>query len=110
MFIPDLIGVFVHKFKSSTQQLLLAYEWDEKSEVIGKHFSQFIPTKSAKEFSHLLERITNGETISNLKTDRLTKSGETAEQLISINPIFDKNEIAGLEGFILDLKHTEELK
>lgn len=30
----DLIGVFVYKFKSSTQQLLLAYEWDEESRTL----------------------------------------------------------------------------
>lgn len=36
----DLIGVFVHKFKSSGQQFLLAYEWDEDSRtllMIGVH-------------------------------------------------------------------------
>lgn len=36
----DLSGVFVYKFKSSTQLLLLAYEWDEESRtllMIGVH-------------------------------------------------------------------------
>lgn len=47
----DLIGVFVHKFKSSTQQLLLAYEWDEKSRtllMIGIHENFYRDLKKNK--------------------------------------------------------------
>ena len=30
----ELIGVYVYKFKSSHQKLLLAYEWDEKTKTL----------------------------------------------------------------------------
>jgi len=47
----DLIGVFVYKFKSSTQQLLLAYEWDEESRtllMIGVHENFYRDLKKNK--------------------------------------------------------------
>lgn len=47
----DLIGVFVYKFKSSTQQLLLAYEWDEESRtllMIGVHENFYRNLKKSK--------------------------------------------------------------
>lgn len=47
----DLIGVFVYKFKSSTQLLLLAYEWDEESRtllMIGVHENFYREVKNYK--------------------------------------------------------------
>lgn len=47
----DLLGVFVYKFKSSTQQLLLAYEWDEESRtllMIGVHENFYRDLKKNK--------------------------------------------------------------
>jgi len=47
----DLIGVFVYKFKSSTQLLLLAYEWDEESRtllMIGVHENFYREIKNYK--------------------------------------------------------------
>ena len=47
----DLIGVYVYKFKSSTQQLLLAYEWDEDSRtllMIGVHENFYKDLKNFK--------------------------------------------------------------
>jgi mRNA interferase RelE/StbE len=47
----DLIGVYVYKFKSSTQQLLLAYEWDDESRtllMIGVHENFYREIKKSK--------------------------------------------------------------
>ena len=47
----DLLGIFVYKFKSSTQQLLLAYEWDESSRtllMIGIHENFYRNLKNYK--------------------------------------------------------------
>ncbi|MFT6630457.1 MAG: mRNA-degrading endonuclease RelE of RelBE toxin-antitoxin system [Bacteriovoracaceae bacterium] len=47
----DLIGVYVYKFKTSTQQLLLAYEWDEESRtllMIGVHENFYREIKNYK--------------------------------------------------------------
>ncbi len=47
----DLIGVFVYKFKSTTKQLLLAYEWDEESRtllMIGVHENFYREVKNYK--------------------------------------------------------------
>lgn len=47
----DLIGVFVYKFKSSTQLFLLAYEWDEESRtllMIGVHENFYREVKNYK--------------------------------------------------------------
>lgn len=47
----DLIGVYVYKFKSSTQQLLLAYEWDEDTRtllMIGVHENFYKDLKNYK--------------------------------------------------------------
>jgi mRNA-degrading endonuclease RelE of RelBE toxin-antitoxin system len=47
----DLIGIYVYKFKSSTQQLLLAYEWDEESRtllMIGVHENFYREIKKSK--------------------------------------------------------------
>jgi len=47
----DLLGVFVYKFKSSSQLLLLAYEWDEESRtllMIGVHENFYRDLKKNK--------------------------------------------------------------
>lgn len=47
----DLLGVYVHKFKPSTQLLLLAYEWDEESRtllMIGVHENFYRDLKKHK--------------------------------------------------------------
>lgn len=47
----DLLGVYVYKFKSSTQLLLLAYEWDEVSRtllMIGVHENFYRDLKKNK--------------------------------------------------------------
>lgn len=47
----DLLGVYVHKFKSSTQLLLIAYEWDEESRtlfMIGIHENFYRDLKKNK--------------------------------------------------------------
>ena len=47
----DLLGVYVHKFKSSAQLLLLAYEWDEESRtllMIGVHENFYRDLKKNK--------------------------------------------------------------
>lgn len=47
----DLLGVYVYKFKSSKQLLLLAYEWDEESRtllMIGVHENFYRDLKKIK--------------------------------------------------------------
>jgi|LGVE01.1.fsa_nt_gb PAS domain S-box-containing protein len=83
---------------------LTLYKWKEKSDVIGKHFSQFRPADSVSDFNKLLEEVISGETISSIKTDRLCSDGTIGQQILSANPIFKNNKITGMEGFILDLK------
>ncbi|MEN8137824.1 MAG: cytochrome b/b6 domain-containing protein [Bacteroidota bacterium] len=87
---------------------LKLYKWDLKSEVIGKHFSQFRPSDSAKDFSSLLEEVISGETISSIKTDRLCSDNSIGQQILSANPTYKGSRINGMEGFILDLTQLEE--
>lgn len=79
------------------------YKYDSKSEVIGKHFSQFRPKDAVKDFQDIFNKIISGTPISSAKVPRLCKDGSVKYQLVSVNPFYQGDKIKGMEGFILDL-------
>lgn len=82
---------------------LKLYKWDNKNEVIGKHFSQFRTTETIEAFSGLFEKVMSGDTISSFKTNRVCKDGSVGDQILSASPTYKVSRINGMEGFILDI-------
>ncbi len=78
------------------------YKYDSKDEIIGKHYSMsrtkedFIPLKES------FERVLKGETIPFGITRRHCKDGSIGYHHITMTPVYDGDEIVGVEGFIVD--------
>ena len=78
------------------------YKYDSKEEIIGKHYSMsrtkedFIPLKKS------FERVLSGETIPFGITRRHCKDGSIGYHQITMTPVYEGEEIIGVEGFIVD--------
>jgi PAS domain S-box-containing protein len=58
-------------------------------EVIGKHVSMLAPADRSREIQQILERLSRGEDIRNLRTKRVTRDGRTLDVWLSISPVRD---------------------
>ena len=82
---------------------LRIYKYDDKSEVIGKHYSISRLPKDIGTTNELVEKVIKGETLSSIVATRKCKDGSVGEHVLSANPIFDCDNIVGIEGFIMDI-------
>jgi len=91
-------------FKDVNNAWLSLYKYDSKDEIIGKHYSCSRDEKGIKDLDDVFNRVTkNGETISSRIAIRKCKDGTIGKHLLSANPIYKKDKIIGMEGFILNL-------
>jgi PAS domain S-box-containing protein len=78
-----------------------------KEEMIGKNIKLIIPLKNVNELKIINETCEKGNTIHNLETERITKSGELIHVALSFFPI--KNEggkVVGIASIDKDLTET----
>ena len=91
-------------FEEANKAWLTLYKYDNKDEVIGKHYSFSRDEKDLKDLDSIFNRVTtNGETISSSIATRKCKDGTIGKHILSANPIYKNDKIIGMEGFILNL-------
>ncbi len=86
---------------------LKMYKCVDKENVIGKHYSLSRQEKDLKEADEIFKTVLSGKTISSKIVTRRCKDGTTAKQVLSANPVYDCDNIIGVEGFIIDLPGLE---
>lgn len=88
---------------------LRMYHCQDKTRVIGKHFSHTRDEKNLKELEELVNRVMGGEFITGHPVTRKTFDDLEGKHLLSANPIVEEGKITGMEGFILDIRERDEL-
>ncbi len=88
---------------------LTMYHCKERDNVIGKHYALTRDKKNLTELDLLVNRVLQGEVITGIPVMRKCFDGSKGKHILSANPVVDGGEIVGIEGFILDIKETEEL-
>jgi len=87
---------------------LSLYKYDDKTEVIGKHFTITRKPVEVEQLENTFKKVMKGETISGKLSSRRCKDGSTGKHILSANPIYIGNKIVGMEGFILDISDLEK--
>ncbi len=85
------------------------YKCKDRSEVIGKHYSETRDEKHLSEMDDIFRRVLNGETLTGVPVVRKCFDGSTGKHILSANPVYEDGEIAGIEGFVLNIDETEAL-
>ena len=86
---------------------LQMYKYENRDEIIGRHFSVTRPVSEVKKLETTFARVMEGEMISGNIATRRCKDGTTAKHILSANPILIGDRIAGMEGFILDISNLD---
>ncbi len=84
IFSKDLDGYIISWNKGA--KLMYGYSAEE---IIGRHISTLVPQELTEEFSSIMLKIKNGESISNLETIRVKKDKEKINVSLTISPIRD---------------------
>ena len=84
------------------------YKLDTKDEVIGRHFSLCRETKDLEELQDIVNQVMTGKIISNRIVTRKCKDDSVGKHILSANPIYENDQIIGIEGFILDITGLNE--
>lgn len=79
------------------------YKLDSEDEIIGRHFSLCRDSKDLKTLQDIVDMVMAGKTISNRVATRKCKDDSIGKHILSANPIYENDEIVGMEGFILDI-------
>jgi PAS domain S-box-containing protein len=74
-----------------------------KDEIIGKHYSLSRDKENLKELDDIVLNVLQGKPMSNMMVIRKCKDGSLKKHFLSVNPVYENDEIAGMEGFILDI-------
>lgn len=82
---------------------LKMYKYDTKDEVVGKHYSISRTKEALEELNDKFNKTLKGETVPNQLVTRKCKDGSIGKHILSINPVYEGEEIVGMEGFILDI-------
>ena len=84
------------------------YKYDNKQEIIGKHFSFTREPAEAAKLENTFKKVIAGEILSGKIATRRCKDGSSGKHILSANPITIGNKIVGMEGFILDISKLED--
>jgi len=91
-------------FEDVNDAWLHLYRYDNKDEVVGKHYSFSRNEEDLEDLNSIFNRvIENGETISSTNAIRKCKDNSVGKHILSANPVYKKDKIIAMEGFILDL-------
>lgn len=95
----DQNGLFV----DVNETWLKLYQYQDKNELVGKHFSITRKPSDRKNLEEIFKKVMNGEALSGKLSNRLCKDGSVGKHILSANPVYIGNKIVGMEGFILDV-------
>ncbi len=74
-----------------------------KEEAIGQHVSMLSPDPANKEVPDVIAQVASGEAVRDLNTNRVTKTGEVKNIVLSVSPVYDANgEVSGLSSISHD--------
>ncbi len=95
-------------FEEVNEAWLKIYKCDDKSNVINQHYSITRNPENAKELDAVVEKVLNGGSIASKLAIRKCKDGTVGKHILSANPVYKKDKIVGMEGFIIDVTLEEE--
>lgn len=79
------------------------YKYDSKDEIIGQHYRL---SRTEEDFAELEKHIDKvlqtGQTINHGEVKRICKDDSVGYHTLTISPVYEKSEIVGIEGFIID--------
>ncbi len=78
------------------------YKYSSKDEIIGKHYSLSRTKEDFEALKKSFERVLKGETIPFGITRRYCKDGSIGYHHITMTPVYEGDQIVGVEGFIVD--------
>jgi PAS domain S-box-containing protein len=84
--------------------------YDSPDEVIGQHFSLTQVNVDLEDAQENVERLLNGESIPMGEFTRRRKDGSIGYHTFSASPIIHGGQVAGLEGFIIDITERKQIE
>lgn len=94
-------------FEDVNDVWLKIYKFDSKEQVIGKHFSLIRDRKDLNKLTEKFNDILKGEIVKTQLVNRKCEDGTTGNHILSVSPYYEDSEIAGMEGFILDVSDLD---
>ncbi|RLD67824.1 MAG: hypothetical protein DRI95_04195 [Bacteroidetes bacterium] len=80
----------------------------ERDEIIGQHYSLSRTKEDLHKLDEMIAKVTSGKSISNMIATRKCKNGSTGKHIVSANPVYEKDVVVGMEGFILDIDSIKD--
>ncbi len=96
------------KYEEVNDAWLSLYKCSLKKEVIGAHYSLNRTPEAKKKVEALVNKVLAGESVTGEVIERVCMDGTVGYHTVSAIPYYKDNEIAGVEGFIIDV--TEQVK
>ena len=82
--------------------------YDDKSEILGKHYSQTQFSGDAQTADDIVEIVSQEARQISGDFSRRMKDGSVQYQMFAANPFYENGEVAGIEGFILDISNRKK--
>lgn len=90
---------------------LKLYKYNNRDEVIGKHFVEIQQIDDIEDSKLFVEGIRKQDpNFTTGEFSRKCKDGSTGYHSFSAKPVFDKNNLIGIEGFIIDITERVEIE
>ena len=83
------------------------YKYADKSQIINKHYSITRKKEDLAELTAVVNEVFSGKTIMGVTANRVCVDGTTGKHILTANPIFEDGNIAGMEGFIIDIAEVD---
>lgn len=93
-------------YRNVNDAWLRMYGYSSREEIIGKHFMCTQIDKEKNEVLSVVEKLMGGEQVRSGEFTRLCKDGSLGYHKFSANPVYENDEIVGIEGFIVDITET----
>ena len=95
-------------YEEVNEAWMALYKCSLKTEVIGAHYFLNRSPEAREKLKKLVNKVLSGEPVSGEVVERVCSDGSIGYHTVSAVPYYKNGEIAGLEGFIMDV--TEQVK
>ncbi|MEN8155664.1 MAG: cytochrome b/b6 domain-containing protein [Bacteroidota bacterium] len=86
---------------------LRLYKCKDSKKIIGQHFSVTRDERHRTALEELVQKVLRGELITGVPVTRRCMDGSTGNHLLSMNPVYEEEQITGIEGFVIDIDESE---
>jgi PAS domain S-box-containing protein len=90
-------------FEDVNDVWLKIYKFENKEDVIGKHYTEIKESRDLKKISDNFNKTLKGESIKTQLVNRKFSDGSSGSHILSVSPYYEGNKIIGMEGFTLDV-------